>query len=642
MASLFEEQEVHLRDYLYVVRKRRKPIGFFFLLMLLAALLLTFFGKVIYRAEATILIERENPNVVDFKEVMAFDASTTDYYQTQYQMLKSRTLIERLIEDQKLVEDSYLQGLKKGAIRGMIQSWEFSPAWLKELFEEPTWEDLFIRKMLQINPIRNSRLVQVRVLHPDPAKSAQMTNRLVDLFIQRNLESRFAISRQATELISNQLVDLKEKVAKAEQKLQDYKEEKNLVTIPSMREQDEFIQDAKLELVKIQAEESKLAKRYLPAHPKRIHIRSQIEGLQQKIEQEEQKKIELSRIAIEYSEFEREAESARRIYQSLLDRLEETHSEAQTQASNVLIVDSAETPERPYKPRPVLNLLIAIFLGCSGGVALAFFLEYCDPTIKIPDDIEKGLGLDLFGIIPEADKGQKGSPVEELFLTPGHASAVSESFRALRTALLFRLRQVPGSRVILVTSPNPEEGKSTVVLNLAQAFQQNHLKVLMVDADLRKSRLHSMFGFSREKGLTDVLEGEDSTEHAIHENVAGLGFDLLSCGSPSHHPTEILGTQKMNELLQRMRQTYDIILLDSPPFLPVADVAVLSEYVHAIIVVARYHRTDKRHLKGVAMRFNSTKTKVLGVVINHVSVREKDYYYHQYYYYGYGDAVPRR
>ena len=150
-----------------------------------------------------------------------------------------------------------------------------------------------------------------------------------------------------------------------------------------------------------------------------------------------------------------------------------------------------------------------------------------------------------------------------------------------------------------------------------------------------------MFDVHPIKGLTDILENNLPPEQVIHTNITELGFDFLTCGAPSHHPTELLGSEALRIFLERMRKIYDVILIDSPPFLPVADVNVLSEFVDGLILVTRYQRTEKRHLKDVKRRFAALADKVFGVVINQVSVKEKDYYYHQYYYYGYGD-MPRK
>jgi capsular exopolysaccharide synthesis family protein len=181
-----------------------------------------------------------------------------------------------------------------------------------------------------------------------------------------------------------------------------------------------------------------------------------------------------------------------------------------------------------------------------------------------------------------------------------------------------------------------------VSLNLAAAFYQNHLKVLIVDADLRKPRLHERLETSQAKGLTDILERGEDYQAVIQSNVKGLGFDFLSAGSFSERPTEILGTEAMTNFMEKMRAIYDVIVLDSPPYLAVADVAVLSEYMDAILVVACYQRTEKRHLKDLKRRFGHMMEKPVGVVINRVNVREKDYYYHQYYYYGYSDSAARK
>ncbi len=640
MNTPYSQHETNIFDYVYVLKKRKLAIWGTFVAVLIIGVLFTYRARVLYKATTTILIERENPNIVDFKEVMAFDASTTDYYQTQYQMLESRTLIEDLIKDENLSEDPYLRGMRKGGLRKWLKSNPFFPEWLDPFVTDRSLESLISKRMLKVDPVRNSRLVKVSILHPDPKQAASIANSLVRLFIRTNLENRFLISKQATEMLSEQLEELKGKVSEADRNLQDYKEKSGLVSIPSMHEKDTFIQEAKLELVKTQAEEARLTKRYLPAHPKLIHIRSEMEALKQKIEEEERKKLDIGRVAIDYDELEREAASARQIYETLLSRFKEMHSEAKTQASNILVVDSAQPPERPDQPQPFINFLISGFLGFLFGVALAFFLEYLDDTVKIPDDVEKGLGLELFGIVPLAVKDKKGPLGGEVFLPQnGRPSQAAEAFRALRTALLFKLRHISGSRILVTTSPNPGEGKSTVTLNLAAAFHQNQLRVLLIDADLRKPKLHSRLGVSHSRGLTDILEGRVVPSEVIMPNVQGLGFDFLISGTQSARPTELLGGERMRTFLSDMKMLYDIILIDSPPYLAVADVVVLSEYADGMTVVAKYQQTEKRHLKDLKKRFVDLQHKVLGVIINQVSVKERDYYYHHYYYYGYGQTA---
>lgn len=643
MISPFAEKEIHLRDYLYVLSKRKIFIVGFFLFSVLLGIVFTSFEPVLYRSTATLLIEKENPNVVDFKEVIAFDTSSTEYYQTQYKMLESQTLIQSLINKEHLDEDPYLLGLQKRGWRTKVRKHAWLSRWFGDALTERTLVDLFVNKMLDIEPVRNSRLVAVHVTHSDRDRASEIANTLVHLYIQRNLRNRYAASRQAGSLIADQLVELKDKVAEADRKLQAYKEEQHLVNIPSIHEQDEFIQDARLELVKLQAEESKLAKRYLPAHPKMIHLHSQIQGLQEKIDEQLSQQLDLSRLAIRYAELEREAQSARKIYESLLERMEETHSEANAQVSNIMIVDKAIPLPRPFKPRPALNLLISIVLGLAGGVLLAYFIEYLDASVKIPDDIEKGLGLRLLGIIPYEDiPASKKNARGEIFLQPEVNSSAAESFRALRTALLFKLRSVPGCKKLLVTSPNPEEGKSTIALNLAVAFAQNHLRVLLIDTDLRKPRLHKALGIMNPKGISDVLEGTDDFDQVVLRNVEGLGMDFLAAGTKLHHPTEMLGLDAMRHLLDRIQQQYDVLVFDSSPYLAVADVAVLSEYVDEIVVAARYQKTDKRQLNSIDRVFNERKADHIGVVINRVSVRDRDYYYQRYYYYGYGDQHTKK
>lgn len=635
--DILKDQEIHLRDYFYILRKRRRIFFALFAASLLASVVLSSISTVLYKATTTILIEKENPNVVDFKEVMALDASNTDYYQTQYEMFKSYSLIRRLANSVELSEDPYVLSVQKGGVRKILKNIFFLPEWVKDFFKPRQIEDIFTKKMLKIEPVRNTRLVRVGIIHPDAARAAKISNKLAALFIEQNLENRFSIATNAGRMIGDQLIEMKQKVTDAGRKLQEYKEDQGLVNIPSLREKDPFIQEAKLELVKLQARESKLSKRYLPAHPKMIHIQSQIEGLKEKIKEEEQRKLELGRKSLDYAELEREEQSAKKIYTALLARLEETTSQSKIQSTNIQIVDKADVPTLPYRPNLFLNLAFGFFLGIVGGILGAFASEYFDASVRIPDDVEKGLGLELVGIVPHADATSKKT---SLFSKKEgeNFSATAESFRALRTALLFKLRHAGECRVVLVTSANPEEGKSTVALNLAAAFQQNHLRVLLIDSDLRKPRLHTTLNEQRKPGLVDVLESSVPLSLAIRKKVTDLGFDFLPAGPYSQHSTESLGDKLMLQVMADLRKNYDVIVIDSPPYLAVADVHVLSEYADYALVVTLYQKTKKHHLKNIKRRFPSIEEKMLGVVINDVGVKEKDYYYHQYCYYGYGDA----
>lgn len=634
--------EIHLQDYLYILKKRVWLVLIVFVAVCVLGVMMTLRATVVYKATATVLIERENPNVVDFKEVMAFDASTSDYYQTQYQILQSRSLIEELISSEDLTSDGYLQGMKKGGLRRLLKDKPVLKTFFGPFWTDRTFANLFQKRMLEVSPVPNSRLVHVSVMHIDPEKAARLTNKLVNLYITKSLESRFKITEQARGLLSEQLDILKVKVALADKRLQRYKEENGLVSIPSIHEKDEFLQEARVELMRLQSQEAQIAKRYLPAHPKYIHIASQIDAVKEKIAEEEAKKLSLSDVAIDYAELEREAQSARQTYESLLSRFEEMHSEAKTQASNIIVVDEALAPERPFKPRPFLNLLISGFMGLVLGMFLAFFFEYLDSTVKIPDDVEKGLGLELFGIVPKSHKNKKGPLNGEIFSGQGEQTQATEAFRALRTTLLFKLRGIPGCRTLVVTSPNPSEGKSTISLNLAASFQQNHMKVLLIDADLRKPKLHTRIGVEPGRGLSDLLEGGVAPSDVILENVQSTGFDFLLSGTLSQRPTELLGSRNMGQLMECLKKIYDIIIIDSPPYLAVADSAVICDESEAMIVVTKYQETEKRHLKDLKNRFAMMKDKVMGVVINQVNVRERDYYYHQYYYYGYGDSAIKK
>lgn len=296
---------------------------------------------------------------------------------------------------------------------------------------------------------------------------------------------------------------------------------------------------------------------------------------------------------------------------------------------NVQVIDKAQIPQNPVKPRPMLNMAIAGVLGIMAGVFLAFLLEFLDTTIKTSEDVEKHLKSAVMGTIPmfEIEQGK-------IMTLKDPKSPVSEAFRTLRTNIQFSNID-KDVKVIMVTSSTPGEGKSTVISNLGNTMAGTDKKVLIIDCDLRKPVLHKRFKLSNMEGLTNVLMGDKVLSEVIQECEEAENLNILTSGPIPPNPAELLGSKKMKEFIKMAKEKFDIVIIDTPPVGLVTDAAVLSTRVDGVLLVTAAEQTDIeviRRGKGALERVNAN---IIGIVLNKVPLTSRTYYKYGYYqYYG--------
>lgn len=366
------------------------------------------------------------------------------------------------------------------------------------------------------------------------------------------------------------------------------------------------------------------------------------ESLKRALEEQKGASLEMNKKAIQYGVLQRQAESSRNIYDLLVKRFKETSLTEEMKTGNIRIVDKAEVPKEPVKPKKGLSMLLAAIVGLMGGVGLAFFVEHLDNSIKLPDEVKDELGMAYLGPVPDFPKEAAVPGVEpELVLLHSPKSTASESFRGIRTAVLFSSADVP-PQVLLITSAGPGEGKSLVASNLAVTLALAGAKVLLIDCDLRKPRIHKLFGIGREKGLMSVLVGSAEISESIASLSAIPGLDILPCGPIPPNPAEIVGSKKLRNLIEGLKSQYQHILIDSPPVTAVTDALLLSQAVDSTILVIRYGITPKPIVINGLEQLRSVNAHILGAVLNGIRTGKDSYYYYQYYYYYYGEDGERR
>jgi non-specific protein-tyrosine kinase len=326
-------------------------------------------------------------------------------------------------------------------------------------------------------------------------------------------------------------------------------------------------------------------------------------------------------------------------YAALLASYESIRVTEASRLSNVIVVEPAEIPEEPVSPRTLLNTLLAAVVGLMLAVGVVFLVEYLDDTVKTDEDVQRQLTLPTLGNIGRITPVKE--PGDHLIALNHPRSPISEAYRVLRSNTRFAKIDNP-SASLLVTSPGPEEGKTTTAANLAVVLAQAGQKVILVDSDLRRPTLHEFFGLDNHVGLTDLLvDGEELWNQALRATDQE-GLRLLTSGRLPPNPSELLGSDAMRSTLRELEKTADVVVLDSPPLLAVADASILGSIVGGAILVVESGKTRNEAARRAKDTLDNSGVKLLGVVVNRISHRRGAYGYYYHYYSEDGGRRKRR
>jgi capsular exopolysaccharide synthesis family protein len=322
-----------------------------------------------------------------------------------------------------------------------------------------------------------------------------------------------------------------------------------------------------------------------------------------------------------------EAQTRKQIYDSIGKTLNEVAVGADLLANNVSVLDHAIPPLQPVKPQKRLNLALGGMMGIFLGLGLVFFLDYLDNTFRTPEDVERFLHLSTLAVVPKFVEGE-----------PFSSNAVKEAYQTLRTGLIF-LSKNRERRVVLITSSGPREGKSSTVANLARALANAGDRVIVLDCDLRRPTQHIHLKLPRDNGLSNYLAApKEVTDWRPFVKPVGAGnLHAMTCGPIPPNPPELLGSERFVGLLHELRESYDWILLDSPPAMSLADAVLLSSISDLVVLVIQHNQADRDMVGRSIGQFRKVGANLAGVILNNVDIErayKKDYYYAGYYYYG--------
>ena len=426
-----------------------------------------------------------------------------------------------------------------------------------------------------------------------------------------------------------------------------------------------LVESLRKEYMAKQAEYAKLALVYKADYPKMIKLQDEMKQLKSQLSAEvktvvatlkkdhalalkrenffraavddhKKQALNMSDKLVQYQILKRDADTNKELYNGILQRLKEIGVNASLARSNIQVLDKADVPLVPYKPDRKRNMLLALFIGLFGGLALAFFTDYLDNTVKTPDDVEKTILLPALGLVPNFPKTQENGVRPLVSPLDKKSSSLLESYRAIGTYIQFASPERP-PKVILTTSAKRSEGKTTTSVNLATILASSQGRGIIIDGDLRKPAVHKVFEVDNSSGLTAFLTGHTDFDGDLIQETKVPNLDVIPAGIIPPNPSQLLDSSRMRELINALEPLYSFIIIDAPPILGLSDTLILSTMTDGVIIVVRAGDTPKDSVIQARKLLRGVNGKILGVVLN--GVRESDlkygsyYYYYSYYYY---------
>jgi len=471
-------------------------------------------------------------------------------------------------------------------------------------------------------------------------------------------ENRLAMTPQKMNEVNSQLTQAETKRKALEavyRKVKRLAENHDAIESVQMIASDPAIQSLRGQMLEAEKKIMDLSKKYGHKHPVMKRAVADLEMLQQK------KKLEIKRVVdiiknqyelarsserdladllsktkteairlnekfIQYNILKREVDTNRQLYDALVTKLKEQGVSEQVQAVKVWVVENAQTPKTPSKPRKKRNIMLGIILGLFGGIGIALFLEYLDNTVKYPDDVQDRFGVPVLGTVPLLSS--KREP-PEIITIKETSTAFAESYKTIRTAVLLSGAGGPPKK-LLVTSMAPQDGKTTTAINLSVAFAHAGKRTLLVDADMRRPRLHKIFQMVNDEGLSTCLASESDIKINQTGNVENLS--VVTAGPTPPNPSELLGSDRLNELVKAAGKEFDLIVFDSPPILTVSDSLILSKILDGTILVAWAGKATHDVIEKGLKMLGEIKAPIVGMILNGVVVNKSNYYYYHNYY----------
>jgi capsular exopolysaccharide synthesis family protein len=702
------ERAPMLAQLLSILRRRKWIILGAITAALLVGLLVTLLTTPLYTASATLEIRREGNSFVDVQGAEPKAAFIDqEFYQTQYGLLRARSLAERVATDLRLYDDQrFFETFSAPQAGTWFENGRPLPGASTRDERIRVAGDILIDN-LTVSPERLSRLVVISFTSPDPALSKRVVDAWSANFIQQTLERRFEATSYARRFLEQRLQQLRGRIDQSERQLVDYASREGIVNLPAtgrgeggaaqggersliaedlvalnqelaqaiadrMRAQSRLSSSAGTATESLQygaigslrqrraelaAEYARLMTQFEPQYPAALALQTQLQQIDRAISREEARvqsslreayqssvtrerslqsrvdqlkagMLDLRRRSIQYNIIQRDADTNRQLYDALLQRYKEIGVAGGVGVNNIVLVDTAELPQRPSSPSIPLNMALALMLGALAGVGGALALEQIDEAFADPTEVQEALGLPLLGTVPRISSGD---PLSEL---NDRKSPLSEAYFSVHTSLAFSTDHgVPKS--CAVTSTRPGEGKSTTSYAIARALARANQRTLLVDADMRSPSIHHFLGIANESGLSNYLTGSDDLA-ALVTRTTHDGLYAMTAGPQPPSAAELLSSDRFDKLVKELSERFDNVVFDAPPIMGLADAPLIGSRVEGIIYVVETHGTKRSLARLAIARLSAANAQIIGAVLTKFDAKRASYGYGYDYGYGYG------
>ena len=659
----------------------------------LAALVITLLMTPQYTASARVQINRIQSNVSDVEGLEPTGAALLyeEFYNTQYALLESTALAERVARQLSLADDpEFLEAFDLQDTVAQASTRNATAAVAEVLLEQ-----------ISITPIRGSSLVDVEFTSPSARLSARIASTWVDEFIKSSVERRFASTNDAREFLQDQLAQLRERLEDSEREFVAYASNSGIISVPGptgsdteesgtlvgtdlaamnaalTRAQTERIEaqsalragassvadgvnaNLRSQRAQVAAERADLLTRFESGHPQVVALTDQLAELDRQLgEAQAEKRQELQRsynaaidqerrlasqvdalrgrfqderrATIQYNILRREVDTNRELYNGLLQRYKEI-GVAGVEASNAQLVDAPSIPDEPSSPSLPLNLVLGLLAGFGLAGGFLFVREQIDRTLRDPADVKNVLGLPLLGITPKIDSDNVIDDVED----PN--SDMAEAYLSIAANLdLATDHGFP--RTAMLTSASPGEGKTSSSYALANRLARDGRNVVLVDFDLRNPSIGKRLELPNERGVTDLLTGRMQVADVLQSG-ARANLSVITTGKKPPNPGELISSERTGALISELASRFDHVIVDAPPVLGLADAPLLSRRVEGVIFVIEANRMGLRQLSNSVERLRNGNAEIFGAVVSKMDNRNSEYGYG--YGYGYGYAYGR-
>ena len=470
---------------------------------------------------------------------------------------------------------------------------------------------------------KQSGVIGINYNGTDQEHITNVLNNILTVYQAQNVERKSLESKQTLSFLDKQLPELKQQLEASEIKFNQFREKYNTIDVT---QEAELMLKQNVELAKIkielQQQQAELSSKYTNDHPLLAAINAQLAEINKKTSEMTQTIKRLPETQRLYLQLYRDVKVNTELYTALLNSYQQLKIAKAGEIGNVRVIDHAIEPVKPVKPRSLIVLILSIFVGGFIGVLIALIRNLFQSGIKDATQIENEFGLPVYATVPRSPiqesrmniiKKKKNIPI---LAVKNSEDVAVESLRSIRTAIHFALANAKNN-VIAISGPAPEVGKSFISINLATIFAQSNKRVLLVDVDLRRGYLHKYFDREVSPGITEVMSGDVTIEHAIYDTGVP-NLDYLARGKSPSNPSEMLSSQQFKDLLEKLSTQYDHIILDTPPILAVTDGIIIAQYSGVNLIVARYAKTHIKELELSIAKFEQAGTKVNGIILNDV------------------------